>query len=427
MINWLLVPLIFAHPCIASGIYETIEQAQSHAELNQINQLATEYHHLQLQQEENESGPYVTFNSNYSHKTNTYNHTSSNPKKLSAQLTQTLYDPTRKHKIKTAKLDYAEARIYQKKHEQQLSFQVLEHCLELGLKQHQLALLQKEAELTKSLLKKTKRSYDLGITSKQDLLVSQANLHDIETQILETQLHITKQASNLQRLSGSPPTHAFNLHLTPDIVSFDEKKALDTALKYNFDLLHTTIQIKKSIQQLKLAQQMHAPTLNLNTDIEQQFDSNTHPSKKQSYGANVALSIPLYTHGRKSTEISQRKKIVQTKKTELLDRQKTLSNDIQQQIQTIALNQEKHKSSKKSESAHQLAYLATLANFELGSASLNDLLTEQHRLYRAKINSKEIEYQQLKAKSLLLLMMGKFNTTYIKAIDQQFLAHSPEY
>jgi outer membrane protein len=161
-----------------------------------------------------------------------------------------------------------------------------------------------------------------------------------------------------------------------------------------------------------LAKSGYYPTLSLNGSLGtghnfnyQDFGSQLSNSFNQRIG--LSLSIPLFDNFRTKSQVAQSKAALMQAELNQKEQQLSLSQSLVQEYQNVISYYSQYKASNISQDAYYKTYMAYKAKFDLGAATVVDLLQQQNNYLNALNGFIQSKYGFLLNRKILDVYMGE--------------------
>tara|TARA_B100001758_G_C18416862_1_gene620776 strand:+ start:6462 stop:7778 length:1317 start_codon:yes stop_codon:yes gene_type:complete len=285
------------------------------------------------------------------------------------------------------------------------------------LQQNKLMLLEKVVKLAKSRLKYEKTKYDIGVSSKMELLqIENAMLTDSSNIILQ-KLNYTNALKNLNLTLGNSIEKDWFLNDKIDdkiqIFNHDDLKA--KTLKNNTNIKNQFYNIQLAKQDIKLAMSPFYPIISISSggayneshyDLGELGNSMNNTGKSINYFANFSVNFRIFDGGKLYQNIRSLKI-----KNEVHDLQlEKMQNDV---LLQLSINNDKYNSCITAYSLNQKAFKIAEKNYNLAidkknRGTINSFMLRDIEIafITSGINAQQAAYNLIESKIALLKITG---------------------
>jgi len=253
------------------------------------------------------------------------------------------------------------------------------------LKAHQEAFY-----LAESNYNNVKKSFDLGMVSKYDLLRSELAFSAIRPDVLRVENLLETSFLGLKLMIGLPASREVRLQgeLGYQPVQLELVKLLQSSLKNRSELLQLQMQKQKIDNLLKMAWAQYIPNFSLVASYSYQSDLlKFNKSNWDDYfNVSMGVSFPIFTGLKRSAQIGEMR--VLQKIMDLNVKQLNDANQLEIESKYRSINQEYENiqlGEKNMESAKEGVRIAEL-NYREGMITILELNSSYNELTRAKVN-----------------------------------------
>ncbi|MCX6557401.1 MAG: TolC family protein [Candidatus Aminicenantes bacterium] len=253
------------------------------------------------------------------------------------------------------------------------------------LKAHQEAFSLAESNYTN-----VKKSFDLGMVSKYDLLRSELAFSAIKPDVLRVENLLETSYLGLKLMLGLPASREVRLQgeLGYQPVQLELAKLLQSSLKNRSELLQLQMQRQKIDNLLKIAWAQYIPNFSLVATYSYQSDlfKLTKSNWDDYFNISLGVSFPIFTGLKRSAQIGEMR--VLQKIMDLNVKQLTDANQLEIESKYRTINQEYENiqlGQKNMESAREGVRIAEL-NYREGMITILELNSSYNELTRAKVN-----------------------------------------
>lgn len=257
------------------------------------------------------------------------------------------------------------------------------------------------------------KRFAAGDASEYDVLRTSVAMKNIEPEIIQADIAISRAHLQLAVLMGISPETQFSVagQLSDyEGTMYADVLNLSTDLSANTSLAQNALQTRTLQHQLSMEKASFWPTLALAGNYNWNSSSNGSPFRNfrwTSYSmVGLTLSIPIYQGGQRWNRIKQ----AQIALDEMAYTRDNLTRQLQSQatvaLENINLNVKQIASSSESVGEATRAHDIQQRSFDIGAASYLDLRDSELSLTRARLGYLQAVYDYLVASSDLELLLG---------------------
>lgn len=259
-----------------------------------------------------------------------------------------------------------------------------------------------------------KGQFDEGAASEFDVLRTEVAMKNIEPQITQADIAISRARLQLFVLMGLPidtPIRFTGTLEQYEKTMYDDIMALGNDWQNNTSLVQNKLQTKTLQQALKVQQMAWYPTLSLSANYNWTSSSDGSPFKNFRWNpysvVGLTLNFPIFQGGQRYSRIRQ----AQVQLTQALLQRQDIENTVQMQISVardnIALNAKQIGSCRESIRQAEKAHSIMQESFDIGAASYLDLRDAELALTQTRLSYYQSVYNYLLGGAELQLLLGQ--------------------
>jgi outer membrane protein len=291
---------------------------------------------------------------------------------------------------KNAELDLRLAKEKEKNSQAETVLNVRKMFYNIQIMQELLKAHNEAFSLAESNYNNVKKSFDLGMVSRYDLLRAELAFSATRPDVLRVQNLLETSILGLKLMLGLPGTQEIRLQgeLGYRPLQLELAKLLQSSLQNRSELLQVQMQKQKIDNMLKMAWAQYLPNLSLVASYSYQSDNFNFSKNNWDNFFNISLgvSFPIFTGLKRSAQIGEMRvlqKIMDLNVRQLNDATQleieSKYRTINQEYETIQLGE------KNMESAREGVRIAEL-NYREGMITILELNSSYNELTRAKVN-----------------------------------------
>ena len=320
--------------------------------------------------------------------------------------------------IKQNKLQADQATIQTQQYDQGLVVQILQSFLTV-LGNKELLKYQEAVDTTsEEQLKQGEAKWKAGSIMESDYLLLKAQAATAKSNIVNTKTMIVNNMIALKNLLSMDPLATLDI-VYPNDGEIDALSLLppqDVALQKCLEtsptlkLSQTGIDIANN--GIQLARAGYYPTVSLGGSIGSDHTPNytnfgTQLSNNFNQRISLSVSIPIFDNYRTKSQVSQSKISLLQAELSKKEQQLSVSQTLVQEYQNVISFYSQYKANNVSEDAYYKTYLAYKAKFNVGAATVVDLLQQQNNYLNALNGFIQSKYGFLLTRKILDVYMGE--------------------
>ena len=257
--------------------------------------------------------------------------------------------------------------------------------------------------------------HSAGAASEYDVLRSSVAMKNIEPEITQADIAISRARLQLLILMGIAPGEGDNLDFAGELKDYEKTMygdvmALGTDWKNNSTLRLNEFQTKTLEQSVKVSKMAWFPTLALSANYNWTSSSNGSPFKNFRWNpysiVGLTLNIPIFEGGQRYSRIRQAQVQVEMARMQRQDLENSISMQVDLANDNIKLNVKQIASCAESVGQAERAHTIMQQSFDIGAASYLDLRDSELALTRSRLAYYQAIYNYLIASSELELLLG---------------------
>ncbi|MAJ24397.1 MAG: hypothetical protein CMP36_02685 [Rickettsiales bacterium] len=416
-ITILLTFIIFIKEGQTNTLYETLEKVYTNSPLLKSNRLKLEAINEELSKAISKNRPEINIygsigvdNTTTINTSNVEKKTNNNPKSISLEVSQNLYDFGRTK----SKIDIADAMIFAqradlKHQEQKILIDATKTYLRLlafieinKLAKNNLLVLRKHYEATNN-------KFMVGEATSTDLSLAKARFLKARSDEIKSKGDIEKEKSKYFSVVGSEAPNKLIFPEERFALPLKLKEITRNTLKENPEIIASGFRKKTSFYKVSSEASQLLPSLDLNLTAQNAWAPNTFFDEYENYKMELSLKIPLYKGGYQHSSVRQKKK-------EALQNSRILDYNIKKalkesEILWIDLKslEAQISSIEASIEANEMALQGVKKENELGSRTVLDVLDAEQVLLEEKVEIIKARRDKFETIFSLAAQMGRLS------------------
>lgn len=272
--------------------------------------------------------------------------------------------------------------------ERDLALDVSKAYVQAYLASQRLGLLDSQKESLELQVRQAKRSYELGVGNRVDLLESRSRMDQTAADTVEAQNELDNALSELQRLTG----------IRPDMSRLALKDLSDVVLKRKWggvddwiDRTKGNLDVERARKEKEVTKADTAtrrggyyPEMNLNLSYSDRH-SEDELRTSEDYSAQVEVSMPLYQGGRTNARVRQGEKRIKAGQAAIDNQRNLAAQEVRKRLRAINGGVRRMDALQEAIDSSQLFLDAAQRGEQLGLRDLVDVLDARASLYDQRI------------------------------------------
>jgi outer membrane protein len=322
------------------------------------------------------------------------------------------------HSIEQNKLQADQAVLQTRQYDQGLVVQILQSFLSVLGNQELLSYQEAVVTTSEEQLKQGEARWNAGSILESDYLLLKAQDAGAKSNVVNTKTAIVNSLITLKNLLSMDPMANLqivypndreidNLSLLPP-----QETALEQCLATSPSLKLSQKSIEIATNGVQLARSGYYPTISLGGSV-----GTGHSPNYSGYGSQLSdnfnqrigltLSVPIFDNFRTKSQVAQSKAALMQTELSKKAEQLTLSQTLVQEYQNVISLYSQYKANNVGQDAYYKTYMAYKAKFNLGAATVVDLLQQQNNYLNALNGFIQSKYGFLLNRKILDVYMGE--------------------
>ncbi|WP_251862780.1 TolC family outer membrane protein [Achromobacter sp. Marseille-Q4962] len=304
-------------------------------------------------------------------------------------LTQPLFDWARWQNYEQSRLVTADTEVQLQQAYQSLLLRVAEAYFNVLSAQDALAATEAEKAAVAGQLEAAKRNFELGNATVTDTYEAQARYELVEAEELRLQNQVEVRRDELARIIGAAPGALAELPPAVQLPAPTPARLNDWSVQAessNLDVLRAQLQTRIAARGIEIARSGHYPTLALRaasgTSSDAVMDSSaTAPGKPINNSIGVVLSIPLYSGGGVSSQVTEQVQLEQKARHDFETARRQAIQAAREYYTGVITGLARIRALEAGEKSSRAAVEANRTGYEVGVRINLDVLNAQQQLY----------------------------------------------
>ena len=318
------------------------------------------------------------------------------------------------NEIEASKLDLQAISTELEKAKENMEINITSMYLQILYSKEILGIANKQIELSRELLGRTKILFENG-------RASEAQIYEVEAQIANDELSAIQVASDLQMAVLSltqalelPSPEGFDVEEPGDIIDFSLVRKPDaiyeTALTTRASIRTEELRLKSGEKYVKMAQSSYFPTLSfgagygnnyykINGFENSSFSNQIKNNRNEYFGFN--LNIPIFNRFSTRNNVKTAKLNVHLQELQLENTKKSLYKEIQQAYYNAITSGEKFKSAETAYKSAEKSFGYMQEKLDNGRANMYEYNDSKTNMTRALSNQTQAKYDFIFRKKIL--------------------------
>jgi len=320
--------------------------------------------------------------------------------------------------IEQNKLQADQTVLQTQQYDQNLVVQILQAFLSVLGNQELLKYQEAIVITSEEQLKQGDSRWKAGSILESDYLLLNAQYAGAQSNVVNTKIAITNSLISLKNLLSMDPMAHLDI-IYPNDRDIDalsllpsQEIALQKCIETNPSLKLSQNSINIATNSLQLAKSGYYPTLSLGGSIGTGHSMNysdfgSQLSDNFNQSIRLTLSIPIFDNYRTKSQVAQNKAALTQAELSKKDQQLSLSQTLLQEYQNVISFYTQYKANNISQDAYYKTYMAYKAKFDVGAATVVDLLQQQNNYMNALNGFIQSKYGFLLNRKILDVYMGE--------------------
>ena len=322
------------------------------------------------------------------------------------------------HTIEQNKLQASQAAIQTQQYDQGLVVQILQAFLTVLGNQELLNYQEAVVATSAEQLKQGEAKWEAGSIMESDYLLLKAQYATAQSNIVNTKTTIVNSMITLKNLLSMDPLASVEI-VYPDDQAIDalsllppQEVALQRCIETSPSLKLSQSSIDIANNGIQLARAGYYPTLSLGGSV-----GTSHAPNYSDFGAQfsnnfnqritLSLSVPLFDNFRTKSQVTQSKTALMQAELNKKNQQLSVSQTLVQEYQNVISYYNQYRANNVSQDAYYKTYMAYKAKFDVGAATVVDLLQQQNNYLNALNGFIQSKYGFLLNRKILDVYMGE--------------------
>lgn len=338
-------------------------------------------------------------------------------------LTQPLYDWSSWQRFEQAKLGVADAELALQQAYQDLLLRVSDAYFGILTAQDALAATEGEKASVAAQLDAAKRNFELGLATITDTYEAQARYDLVVAQELLQQQNLTVLRGQLTQIIGEPPQalaelpHSIALPAPTPARQEDWTTQAEAA---SLEVARAQLQTQIAQRDIQIARGGHYPTLSLQASSGSASNANRQAagSRAADSTVGVVLSVPLYSGGGISSQVTQRVQLEQKARNDYQAARRQSAQSARQYYTGVMAGLARVRALEAGEKSSRASVQANQTGYEIGVRINLDVLNAQQQLYATQRDLAQARYTTLLDGMRLKAAGGILSEADIEAINR---------
>ncbi|NOQ77599.1 MAG: TolC family outer membrane protein [Methylococcaceae bacterium] len=334
---------------------------------------------------------------------------------------QTLFDKAKYHGWQRSKFVTSQFDSQQMSTESEVLQELVERYFGLIEAGEQVSYVTAEKRSTEQRLIQIQTLFDRQRVKVTDLLQTQARLDSLYSDEIEAiNLQDIAKAA-LSELIERTPQHIAKLR--SEINYPTESESLDywlaQAVQFNTKLNELQYSIGAAGQAIKQEQSGYYPTVELQLTRQQSnigFE-NSQATNTRTDTIGINLNIPLYSGGQTRARIYETTQQLLATQSQYEREHRLISKRVKESYLSIISSLRRMDAMKKAIQSAEKSQQAMNRSFDLGVATVIDVLDVDQELRRVKRDLQKVKYQYITTRTALYALAGRLDQTYLEQIN----------
>jgi outer membrane protein len=332
------------------------------------------------------------------------------PRSVGVTGTQTLFNGFQTaNKTRAAESQVSAARETLRMMEQSVLLSAATAYMDVSRDTANLELQHNNVRVLQRTLKETQDRFNFGEVTRTDVAQSEAQLAAGEATLHSAEATLMATRANYHRIIGADPKDLAPAtpvdHLSPPALN----AAIALGETQNPSVTAAMFGVDVAQLQVKIAEGALYPTLNLQGNVQQQYDVNILTPRIFSETAALNLNIPLYQGGSEYSTIRQNKENLGQQRLNVDQVRNQARADVVQAWGQLEASKAQVEAAKRQGTASEVALNGVHDEAQVGQRTTLDVLNAQQSLVNARVNLIVAQHDRVVASYNLLSAVGRLS------------------
>jgi outer membrane protein len=333
-----------------------------------------------------------------------------NPSAYGATASQTLFNGEQTaNKVREAESQVSAARETLRVMEQSVLLAAATIYMDVSRDSANLEVQQSNYRVLQRMLKDTQQRFDAGQITSTDVAQAEAQLAAGEASLHAAEATLTTTRANYRRIIGNDPENLSPASPVERLAPSTMAAAIAVGAAQNPSVTAAMYGVDVALLQVKIAEGALWPTLAVQGNVQQQFDSNITTPRLSTESVMLNLSVPIYQGGAEYSTIRQNKEAVGQQRLNVDQvRDQTRANVVQAWGQLQATKAQVAAAERQGDASERA--LTGVRNEALaGQRTTLDVLNSQQALVNARVSLITAQHDRIVASYNLLSAVGRLS------------------
>jgi outer membrane protein len=307
---------------------------------------------------------------------------------------------------------------------QDLMIRVTEAYLAVLQAKDNLEYTQAQVRALKRQMDQAQERYKVGLDTMTTVYLAQASYDQMVSEAISNKNSLYIAFENLRTLtnrnySSLAPLKSNDVPLIRPVPD-NQKAWTDRALFQNYSLLSSKYAVEAARENIKIQQSGHYPTLDLEggySSTDNDASANANPTGENSV-VSLNLTFPLFQGGLISSQTRQAEYEYETATANYQSVYLNTLVNAKTAFNTIIVSLSKIKADKRSILSAENSVKSTNAQFQVGTATMVDVLTAQQQLYQSQTQKATDQYAYMNTILQLKLAAGTLSVSDLEELNR---------
>jgi len=263
-------------------------------------------------------------------------------------------------------------------------------------------------------LKQTQDRFNVGEVTRTDVAQSEAQLAAGRTQLLTAEANLVTTRANFRRIIGNDPVNLEAASPVDRHLPSALPRAIDIGLVENPNITAAMFGIDVNFLQVKIAEGALLPTVTLQGQVQQAYESNLQTFNAFNASALAQLSVPIYQGGAEYSLIRQSKETLAQQRLSLEQVRDQTRATVSQAWGQLQAAKAQVQSAQSQVTASETALNGVREEARVGQRTTLDVLNAQQALVNARVALVTAQHDRVVASYSTLNAIGRLEPQVLK-------------
>lgn len=252
--------------------------------------------------------------------------------------------------------------------------------------------------------------FQVGEITRTDVSQAEARLERARADRIQAEGNLTSSRSTYERVIGVVPPQRLASARLPQNLPRSENEARDASINHP-DLVAARFTEKAAADDVDLITGEKLPTVNLNSSLSRDTESQTRGFQRDTASVTVSVSVPLYSSGSVDARVREAKQIAGQRRIEVEDQRRKVQESARRKWEGVTTARARIQAFESQIRAAEIALDGVEQEARVGLRTVLDVLDAEQELFNAKVNLVGAQRDEIVAAYELAASVGRLLAT----------------